>query len=174
MISIKELVGRRTLILGELKAGKTRLTAKFLEELACLFPGEVAVLDLAPSLVHGVGGKLEIPRGIEIEYLSTPVQAPHFMEGPEGVLEEANRNRDAIEALFEEYSRSPKMVLIINDVSSYLQLGSVERLLSIMEKAETVLMNGYYGPPFSGCPLAEGERERMEELADFCNRVIHI
>lgn len=174
MISFKELVGRRTLILGDLKAGKTRLTAKFLEELVRLFPGEVAVLDLAPSFVHGVGGKLEIPRGIEIEYLSTSIQAPHFVDRPEGVLEQANRNRDSIEALFEEYSRSPKMVLVINDVSSYLQAGSVERLLSLMEKVETVLMNGYYGPPFPGCPLAEGERERMEDLADFCNRVIHI
>jgi len=175
MISPEELVGRFTLILGDLKAGKTRLTAELLKDLGRRFPGDVAVLDLAPPMIQEIGGRLTLPEGLKVDYFVADVVAPHPSAGSPGeVLELARRNREAIETIFGEYSRSPKRVLVINDVSIYLQGGSLEPLLSLLEESETVLMNGYYGGSFPGCPLAEVERERVEELADRCHRVIHL
>ena len=58
-INIEELLGKRTIIIGEAGAGKTKLLAEILEELVEKNYGDAIVLiDLAPDRIGNIGGKL--------------------------------------------------------------------------------------------------------------------
>jgi hypothetical protein len=63
-------------------------------------------------------------------------------------------------------------VLIINDVSIYLQAGELDKLLSLLNSTPTVIMNGYFGRSLGGGRLGERERENMKALQEKCDKVI--
>jgi len=137
----------------------------------------LAVLDLAPEKVGGVGGK--IPLSAEerkgLSYLSPLIIPPRLSgKNPEEVLELARENRKRIDIALEDLKGETPVILIINDVSLYLQTGKVENLNLLLRTIPTAIMNGYYGGYFPEGILTEQERHQMECLMGQCDRVLFL
>ena len=76
---IENYLNRRTLIVGDVNSGKTGRTQKILEHFLKAGYGEnIAILDLAPDSVDGVGGKMEPPLDEPVVYLTTSISAPRL------------------------------------------------------------------------------------------------
>ena len=113
---------RRTLILGDVNSGKTRLTAAILDAFAeAGEAGRIALLDLAPDPVATVGGKMA-PVHSKVRYLTCPIVPPRLTGRDEkdiAALAAANARR--IEVLMDAYLSAPRDVLFVNDATLYLQ-----------------------------------------------------
>ncbi|TRO46200.1 hypothetical protein E2P65_06135 [Candidatus Bathyarchaeota archaeon] len=180
---MSDLVGKRTLIAGEVGTGKTRLTKRLLEEALEMGLEDMAVIDMAPGAVdvNGllVGGFLVDAGSLGARYLQTDaIKTPRLSaRTPEELLQMADHNRHEVEMLLDAFDADPSRTLFVNDVSIYLQRGSVERLWETLRRADTVVANGYMGERLRtdlGTGLSKGERERMDELASRMDRVIRL
>ncbi|KMY67522.1 hypothetical protein AAU61_11940 [Desulfocarbo indianensis] len=170
------LAQRRTLIVGEVKTGKSALLARLLRDhLAQGTPG-LAVMDLAPEATRGVGGKMPLPSPAPSLRVYSPEIAPPRLRGgaPEEVMALARTNGQAIDRVWEQYLRSPSRVLFINDVSMYLHAWPTERLLERLAATPTVIMNGYRGQSLGSDPFSQTERRRMERLAAACDYLVEL
>lgn len=175
IIPVRKFLGRRTLIVGGIKSGKTRWARAFVIQVLAQTEQRVAVLDLAPDLYRGVGGKMALPGHPRLRTLTTRIDAPRLLgkdEAEAQALAEGNRRR--IEPLLEEYLLSPAPILVINDATLYLHAGAPEHLLEAASGAATLLVNGYYGRDFAASPLSIRERQALERLMPFFDRVLHM
>ena len=59
-MSCNEYWKRKTLIIGEVKSGKTERTLRILRDLIRCRRDPIAVLDLAPENIRGVGRKISL------------------------------------------------------------------------------------------------------------------
>lgn len=164
------LMGKRTLIVGKVRSGKTRLTAQILNGMLSSVRGEdITVIDLAPEK-GGLGAKLidyiELPEGSR--YLRPELVHAPRLEGrdSEEVLKLAELNESIIKPLLFIFLREPTKVLVINDLTIYLHAGDLGLLLDCINSSETFLGNAHYGRDFDdkGSGLNERERELVEEL----------
>lgn len=175
MLSIARCWGKRTLILGEVNSGKTRLTLELLAGIIDQREEDVAVLDLAPEKTRGIGGKMEVPATPHISYYTTQIIPPRLRARDIDEVEAYSlQNAEAIESLFSTYLKDHRGVLVINDVSLYLQKGQLEELLKVLEPSHTIIMNGYYGKSLGESPFSDREKEQMDRLAKICDQVIHL
>ena len=181
--SIEEVLGIRTLIMGEVGSGKTRLTSKLLEEALGMGLKMITVLDMAPeaATVNGIaiGGTLQGVTDLGVRYLrSRDVKAPRLSaRDPEELMDYANQNRRIINRLLDAFLLEPTRILFVNDVSIYLQRGYIDYLWGVFSAAETVVANGYYGERLKAdheTGLSSRERTLMEELASRMDRVIRL
>lgn len=181
--SMSDLVGRRTLIAGDVGAGKTSLTRSLLEEALEMGLDDVTVIDMAPRAVDidgvPVGGTLINADARGIRYLQTgDIKTPRLSaRTPEELLRLADHNRDKVESLLEAFDTEPSSILFINDISIYLQRGNLDRLWETLLKADSVIANGYVGERLKddlGTGLSRDERRRMDELASRMDEVIRI
>jgi GTPase SAR1 family protein len=181
--SMSDLVGRRTLIAGDVGTGKTRLTRRLLDEALEMGLEDVVVIDMAPGAVDvnslPVGGVLADAHYRDIRYLQTDdIKTPRLSaRTPEELLQMADHNKHQVEKMLEAFDSDPSGTLFVNDVSIYLQRGSVERLWETLRRADTVVANGYRGDRLRAdmdTGLSKGERERMDELASRMDRVIRL
>ena len=177
-----DLLGKRVLILGDTGTGKTRLTKRLLiEAIEEGHSQDITVIEMAPPSIElrglSVGGvllnstppKLRILEGGEIK---TPRLSAR--DGEE-VLRLADYNRGVIEKLLEDFIRAPTKILFINDISLYLQRGDLEYLWKVLQKAETVIANGYIGEKLKddlGTGLSAREGQLIEMLASRTDVVI--
>ncbi|MBN1141344.1 MAG: hypothetical protein JXB25_06065 [Deltaproteobacteria bacterium] len=172
-IPLRKFLGRRTLIVGGIKSGKTRWARAFVEQVLAQRPESVAVLDLAPDLYRGVGGKMALAEHSRLRYLTTRIEAPRLRGQDEAeALALAEGNRARIEPLLEDYLAAPAEILVINDATLYLHAGSAERLLLTASKAGTLVVNGYYGRDFPEGAVSLRERRALEQLMPFFDRVL--
>lgn len=168
MWTFTDLENYRTLILGEVRTGKTKLTQKLLEEAETL-EKDIAVIDMAPESRDGVGGKL-IPAATTA-YYTTDIVTPRLTGKTEKEMEQlAALNKNRIEDLFNQYL--PKPVLFMNDVSIYLQRGTVDALVLIMSSSRTCIMNGYFGTSLGEDVFSIKEKKKMMKLQPFCDKII--
>lgn len=178
-INIEAYLGRKTLILGDVNTGKTTLTREVLEALCRQdLGGRIAIVDLAPDIPEklankkglvGVGGKLMPPEGCDILYLGGIFDPPRLSsKTEEEAIEKARKNRRIIEDLFRKVQ--PRDILIVNDVSIYLQAGTTEDLIRWLDRAATVIANGYWGKRLGGGRLTERERTETEKLKAYFER----
>jgi hypothetical protein len=175
--SFRGLLGKRTLIYGDVGTGKTRLTVRLLEEALKLdFTREITVIDMAPKSITArgirVGGRLSEATDAtrRLRYL-----APRRVETPrlaarngEELLDLVEKNRRRIGRLLKNYVEKPTPILFVNDVSIYLQSGDFETLAKAIEEALTFVANGYYGKVLSNdysTGISALERELMDKLA---------
>jgi hypothetical protein len=168
--------GRRTLIIGDVNTGKTRLTE---EVLACWVAQgrspQIAVLDLAPETSEGIGGRLKLPEGFQGFYLATPIVPPRLKARTEEEAERlAEANAAAIESLLQDSRLGTCSILIINDVTLYLQAGRYEHLHQVFCSAETALINAYYGQSFPDYRLSRRERRRTDRLIKDCDHILRL
>lgn len=185
-LKFPKLLGAKTLILGEVGSGKTRLAAKLLKEAISLgYAARIAVLDLSPAARAPSGELVGAPLTAyvkpapPIRYLRPPrVRAPR-LEGRSGeeVLKLAEENAKAMEKLFEEFLKEPRKVVFVNDVSLYLHAGRLGKLLSALSGASTAILNGYYGRGLNddkGSGLSLRERRLMEKLAEKMDLIVRM
>lgn len=169
------LLGKRTLIIGGVRSGKTKLTAEILRSMLNHVKS-ATVIDLAPKK-GGVGAALtsyiELPSWVRS--LSPDVLHAPRLEGrdSEEVLRLAKLNEEKIKPLLLSFLSNPTELLVLNDLTIYLHAGDLELLLNCIEACGTFLGNAYYGRgefDDKGSGLNERERELVEELmrkADF-------
>jgi len=172
MKTCKPFFGLKTLIVGDVNTGKTSYTQLLL--LKCRGQKIIIVLDMAPEVFKGVGGKMHVPTDPDIHYFTTQIRPPRLMgKDEQESMKIASENAAIIERdLFSKADSIPADTLIINDVSLYLQTGNPKRLIHVLEKFPTVIMNGYLGHSFPEGPLTQRERENMKILMGVCDQVI--
>lgn len=171
-VRIDDILEKKTLIIGEVKRGKTRLTAELLDQLLKrTAPENITVIDMAPTGIDKVGGMLwKYTKAVfRVRYLQpSSIRAPRI-EGrsKEEVLSLANSNRLAIEPLIECFLKHPSSSLVINDLSIYLQSGDLEGILRCMGLSDTVVSNAYYGSSLSNdkdSNISLREKQLVDEL----------
>jgi len=172
--AIRPYLNRRTLILGEVKAGKTARTLEILHAfIRAGYADRIAVIDMAPEMIGGVGGKLSLPADMPVLYLTTAIAAPRLTGVDEADIHRlARQNALAVETLFAELRRQPKEILFVNDASLYLQAGDPDMFLSILATASTQIVNTYFGGTFKDSALTRREKRLTEALMKTCDRII--
>lgn len=180
-----QLIGRRTVIAGEVNTGKTTLTARLLAGLAGLgLEPRLLVWDLAPviptgpDLRPGIGGRLALPESRDILCLRPGPVPPRLTAGPDAALavELARANSDLLRRSLARWDPAVRDVVVINDVTLFLQGASAAELIGLIEPASTVIANGYHGTSLAAegaaDPLSAHERREMEQLTDWAEVVI--
>lgn len=182
----RDMLGKRVLIMGDVGTGKTRLTAELLSEAIRLgYAGSTTTIDLAPNInpssqrTVGLALTAYINDIGEVRYLRPRrVRAPRLeAKTAEEVLRLADENAEAISVAFVEYLKQPTDILFLNDVSLYLHAGGLEKLLALLLKSETCVLNGYYGVSLEvnhDSGISVRERMLMRELARSMDLVIEL
>lgn len=174
--------GKRSLIIGEVKTGKTLRLKNIIQAARDAGETSLAILDMAPDLYLGIGGKLYLAPPEGARYLSAPIHAPRLMgKSPEHTLALARENAHAIEGLLARLAGPAGAAgaagggcLFINDLSLYLQAGNPPRLLQAMDRFPSVVANGYYGVALGDDRFSQNERRAMEEFMTHCHQVIRL
>lgn len=182
MLTSQELASSRTIVLGEVRTGKTRLLYRFVWMLSeAGFAGDITVLDMAPGLSWGVGGKLaevgELPAGVR--YLTSwEIRPPRLIgRDAEDVRRLAKTNEEAIRPLLEEYRKNPTAILAINDATIYIHAGEPEQLFSAMSLSRAWLVTAYYGSRLAddkGTGISVREKRFVEQLMEVSDIVIRM
>ena len=160
-IDFSTLNGYHTLIYGETNTGKTFYTAKFIKfllETKNIPPKDISILDFAPKLAYfnnlKIGGRIQ-------DYYENSVKCNNINFKGEIIpprLNAKNKNEmylnicnnfNKIYEIIEIYNSSPTPVLIINDISLFLHLGSNKYLINTINKSDTFFGNSYYGSSIS-------------------------
>jgi len=174
---------RRTLILGEINSGKTVLADRIMAALIGQGLAErMAVIDLAPEVLpelaarwglEGLGGYLIPPPGEPILYLAAPLVPPRLSAKTEAeAVHLARQNLHLAEPLLEDWARSGRDILFINDLSLYLQAGRAEQLVQELAPAKTVVANAYFGRRLGRGQLSIRERAETEALTQLFDQVV--
>ena len=176
MDKIDHYMNRRTIIVGDVNAGKTSQTLSILKLfLKAGLAGKIAILDLAPGNIQGIGGKMEPPLGEPLLYLTTSILAPRLTGKDEyHTLKLAEKNATAIEKLFTKFYRQKREILFVNDVTLYFQAGDFERFTKILDITSTHIINAYYGHAFSDSELTRREKKLTEALIKQCDQIIEM
>ncbi len=174
MEAIEEYIDRRTLIVGDVNSGKTGRTQKILQRfLRAGYGKNIAVLDLAPDSVRGIGGKMEPPLNEPLVYLTTSISAPRLSGRNENHIRQlAENNSTAIEKLFVKLHQQKRAILFVNDATLYLQAGHFKRFVEILDTASTQIINAYYGNTFADSELSQREKNLTEDLMKICDKTI--
>lgn len=181
-VAYNALQGYRTLIIGDVSTGKTRLTRRILRQ-ARNVEEDITVIDMAPPPKEfsgkKAGGPLLNEKVGEIRYFwPREIKTPRLSaETTEELLAMARYNKEIIEPILKLYKKDPSRILFVNDVSIYLQQGSFKELWCSLAKAETLIVNGYHGIKLKedlGTGLSEREKELMKKLASKMDNVIRL
>lgn len=179
-LSIDELLGKKTIIIGPLQSGKTRLLAKIIKLfMEHGFKNEMVILDFAPQGIEGIGGR--ITNYIQLNnvlYLAPEyVRAPRY-EGKtkEDVIKLAVENERLLEDYIVKASKSGKNILAINDVTLYLHAGNVQNIINLIKSMDTVFITAYYGDEFDdkGSGINEREKFAVNKLIEYMDNVISL
>ncbi len=184
-INVNELIGKKTLVIGDVGRGKTKLTIKIINDLIKFgFKDEITILDFAPNKIKInaiiAGGKL-IDFGFKvnsIKYFTSKFHAPRLTGKRSNIIIELARiNRVRCEELFRKYLLDPTSILIINDISIYFQVGDLGLILEALKFAETFIANGYYGEKLEedlGSGISFNERLMMDKLINLMDNIINL
>jgi len=180
-LEFKGLVGRRALIVGDVGVGKTAMSARLLEEAVSLgFKGDITVLDFAPTELKAKRSMRDHTWVVDLVRCIRPpvVRAPR-MEGEsrEEVLELAEENRRVLEDCLSEFYSKPTRILFINDLTLYLHSGRPERILEVLSRAETCVLNAYRGEKLRddhGSGISEHEYRALNVIEEAVDTVVEL
>jgi len=156
-LDFNNLKGLHTLIYGETNTGKTFHTAKFVQYLLenqNFEPKEISILDFAPKLTHfknlKIGGRIQdyYEHSLKcnvINFIGEIIPPRLKAKNKSEMLTNICNNFKKIHESLEKYNDSPTPVLIINDISLFLHLGSNRYLINTINKSDTFFGNSYYG-----------------------------
>ena len=73
-------LGRQTVLAGDVNSGKTAKTTEILNQfLAAGYARDLAILDLAPDTVQGIGGKMLFEKDPGVLYLTGKIASYNFV-----------------------------------------------------------------------------------------------
>lgn len=173
----KSFLNRKSLIVGDVKSGKTERTLKILRLLIACGIRPWIVLDFAPEMTYGIGGKMTLSSDDrkDSDYFSPLILPPRLLgKTDQEIWDLAIENAKRIDEIFLRIPIERYKGLVINDVSLYLHTRTAEELLSIIGKASTILMNGYCGKYFRPGGLSQREREQMNRLMENCDQIFFL
>ncbi len=150
-------IGEQTLLYGETNRGKTQSTANFVQflvESKKIPPKEITILDFAPNLeiIKGkkIGGRIEdyytlsfLCNNLTFDGVIIPPRLKSTSR--KELYDNICKNYKKSSSIMEKYIDHPTPILIINDVSIYLHLGSKKTLLNLIKQAKTFFGNTYSG-----------------------------
>ncbi len=180
--SLKEVLGRKTLFLGEVGSGKTRILAEIVEELVDIGLGEeTTVIDMAPQKTMvgdlKIGGAIQeyTPKTHGVRYLRPKkIYAPRISSrNKDELIKMAILNAEALTPLLNLYLKQPSRILLINDLTIYLHAGQPSKILTCISKAETFIGTAYQGKYLEedkDTGLSRKERRLTEELKKHMDR----
>jgi len=175
MIDIKNFLNKRTVIIGDVNSGKTNYTLDIIQEFLTSGIKDIAILDLAPENIRGIGGKLILPENLEVFYMTTDIVAPRLMGKNDVEIQMLARgNKQAIEKLFDTYLQNPRDIIFVNDITLYLHAGSIDRLTEVMSTASTQVANAYYGTTFQESSLSRKEKKQVNALLKQADIIIEL
>ena len=168
-------LGRKLLIVGDVNTGKTTLTRTILEDFCARgLGGRITVLDLAPHIsealaarrgLRGVGGHLNAPTDCGAMVIREQLEPPRLSSASEAeALRKAARNKELVDAGWQRAGGATRDIIVVNDVSMYLQAGDADELIARFASIDTVVANGYFGERLGGGELTRRERSEMERL----------
>ena len=178
-IDLNILIGKKTLIYGETNTGKTFYTAKFVQyllEVKNINPKDISILDFAPKLAYfknlKIGGRIHAyyensVKCNNIDFEGEIIPPRLKAKNKNEVYANICLNFNKIYEIIELYNRSPTPVLIINDISLFLHLGSNKYLINTINKSDTFFGNAYYGSSINSKfskLLSVKEKIRVESL----------
>lgn len=184
-LTAADCLDRLTLIVGEINTGKTSLARQLMTEMIDWGWGpRLAVLDLAPTMparrnassdLQGVGGKLIPPPESGALYLTAELAPPRLSSKTEAQAQAAaERNKALIEPLLAQLAASGREIVLVNDLTLYLQAATAGEFLSALAPIKTVVANGYHGQRLGQGELSRRERQEMDALIDRADRVIRL
>jgi len=178
-IDLNILVGKKTLIYGETNTGKTFFTAKFIQyllEIKNFNPKDISVLDFAPKLVNfnnlKIGGRIQdyYENSLNcnnIKFIGEIIPPRLKANNKREMYKNICHNFNKIHEIMDTYNSSPTPVLIINDISLFLHLGSNQYLINTINKSDTFFGNSYYGSSISSKfskLISIREKKKVESL----------
>ena len=174
MDTIDTYKARKTLIVGDTNTGKTARTIEILQLfLTAGLGAQTTVIDMAPDVIGGVGGKMPVPRMKGFRYLTETIVAPRLTAADENQAQAlAQANARAIAKLLDCFSVQPSDILFVNDASLYLQAGDLAHFLAVLNKAETVVLNAYFGDSFPDSMITRREKRLVRRLIENCDYTI--
>ncbi|MHA1985557.1 MAG: hypothetical protein ACW98D_02860 [Promethearchaeota archaeon] len=175
------LQGCHTLIYGETNTKKTYYTAQFVQfliELKDIAPKDITILDFAPNLViteeMKIGGKIQdfYKKSIKCRniFLQGEIIPPRLSSRNKTELYQiAYENYKKTSKLLNYFNEDPTTILIINDISIYLHMGSLDLLLKAINNSATFFGNSYYGSSIKkdfATLFSRREKKRVENLIE--------
>ena len=160
-LDFRNYVGHRTLLYGEVNTGKTYYTAKFVQyllEIKNIKPKDISILDFAPKLAYynnlKIGGRIQdyYDKSVKchnIEFIGVIIPPRLNAKNKNELYDNICHNFNKIYEIIEIYNGNPTPVLIINDISLFLHLGSNKYLINTINKSDTFFGNSYYGSSIS-------------------------
>jgi len=171
----------KTLIVGDVGAGKTAFTRRLLMEAVDQVSDMITVLDFAPPAqkLKGVdiGGYLLEDGHPKVRCLySRLIKTPRLSaEDGDELIRLASHNRKITESLIARFLDAPTDTLFVNDASIHLQQGNIRELWKAISEASTVIANGYMGStlnPDHGSGVSKRENFKLRLLIARMDRVI--
>jgi len=160
-LDFNSLKGLHTLIYGETNTGKTFYTANFVQyllEIIKIEPKKISILDFAPKLAYfknlKIGGRIQdyyenSVKCNNIKFIGDIIPPRLNAKNKNEMYSNICHNFNKIYEILEIYNSNPTPVLIINDISLYLHLGSNRYLINTINKSDTFFGNSYYGSSIS-------------------------
>ena len=185
-LSFDKLIGKKTLILGEIGSGKSRLLAELIGQ--CILRGlseETTILDFAPQTITinnwEVGGKISnlVALPANLNYISPDgIEYPRLKaESAEEMISISKRNASLIEEALNDFIRKPTKNVFINEVSLFFHFGSIDRVEEALKKAETAALTSYYGFMLEddlGTGLCRREKMVVEALIEDMDITVYL
>lgn len=148
-LNINNLLYKRTLIVGDVGSGKTRITALIIKHFIDMgFREKITIIDMAPPRIGMIGGKIaEYIDVSSIRYFHDDrIKGPRFSaKTVEELFMIAENNKNIIEQFLDRYLNDPTEFLIINDLTIYLHSGSPSKIIQCISKSKTFVGNAYSG-----------------------------
>jgi DNA replication protein DnaC len=177
-LNINNILRKRTLIVGDIGSGKTKLTAQIVKNLIDKgFSSEITVIDMAPQRKGIIGGKISEYIDIKtIRYLNAEnVQGPRITaKTTEELFTIAENNKRIIEPLLNHYLNNPTEILVINDLTLYLHKGSPIKIIQCITKSKTFVGNAYQGTKLSRNDSKEFDKIESDKLLEIIKIIDYI
>ncbi len=156
-IDFKEQIGHSTLLYGDTNTKKTFQTSRFVQFLLdskSASPREISILDFAPNFISiknlKIGGKIQdfyeySAKCRNISFKGEIIPPRLNSSNKTELYRNACENYKKSSKILNSFNEDPTSILIINDISIYLQIGSLKLLLRAINKSSTFFGNSYYG-----------------------------
>ena len=156
-LDFKKHIGHSTLLYGDADTKKTFQTSRFVQfllESKKIPPKEISILDFAPNLTTvrklKIGGKIQdfyenCAKCRNILFRGDIIPPRLNSRSKTELYQNACENYMKTSKLLQTFNEEPTSILIINDISIYLHMGSLNLLLKAINNSNTFFGNSYYG-----------------------------